>query len=342
MMAVTRVFTDERFQRHLAGPMHAESPGRLAAILKLLADQPIDGVELARPRQATADELMRVHTAAHVEHMQRLQGQTAQLDPDTAVSPGSLEAALLAAGAGIQAVTEVMSGSATNAFAMVRPPGHHAEASHAMGFCLFNNVAIAASAAKAQGAERVLILDWDVHHGNGTQNTFLNRSDVLFCSAHQYPFYPGSGAAIEVGTGEGAGFTVNVALPGGQRDSDYGAVFHDVFLPIAQQFKPDLVLVSAGFDAHRADPIGGMNVTERGFAAMTAAMKSLASEVCAGKLVLLLEGGYDLAALAASVHASLEVLSGHRTDTFTEGAGPSTAAAIADTVTAHRDFWRLA
>lgn len=342
MTTATRVFADERFQRHLAGPMHAESPGRLAAILELLAARPIESVELATPRQATADELKRVHTASHVEHMQRLQGQNAQLDPDTAVSPGSIEAALLAAGAGIQAVTEVMNGSAQNAFAMVRPPGHHAEASHAMGFCLFNNVAIAASAAMAQGAQRVLILDWDVHHGNGTQNTFLNRSDVLFCSAHQYPFYPGTGAAVEVGEGEGAGFTVNVALPGGQRDADYGAVFHDVFLPIAQQFKPQLVLVSAGFDAHRADPIGGMNVSERGFAAMTAAMKSLANEVCGGKLVLMLEGGYDLEALSMSVHASLEVLAGHRTDSFAQGVGSSTAASIADTVTAHRHFWRLA
>ena len=178
----------------------------------------------------------------------------------------------------------------------------------------------------------MLVLDWDVHHGNGTQSSFYARRDVLFCSSHQFPFYPGSGAPTEIGEGEGEGFTVNVALPGGQGDADYGAVFHEVFLPKALAYRPDLILVSAGFDPHRADPLGGMNVTERGFAAMCSAVKSLAEEVCGGKLVLMLEGGYDLDGLAQSVHACVEVLAGTRTDDFPRGAGPSAVQAIAATL----------
>ena len=329
---MTRLVTDPAYLQHLAGPMHPESPGRLRAIHQVLQAAPISGVQRAQPRRATREELLRVHEAAHVDRVLSLSGQDAQLDPDTAMSPGSTEAALLAAGAGAQLVLDVMKGEADNGFALVRPPGHHAVASNAMGFCLFNNVAIAAETALASGAQRVLVLDWDVHHGNGTQSSFYARRDVLFCSSHQFPFYPGSGAPTERGEGEGEGFTVNVALPGGQGDADYGAVFHEVFLPKALHYRPDLILVSAGFDAHRADPIGGMNVTERGFAAMCSAVKSLANEVCGGKLVLMLEGGYDLDGLAQSVHACVEVLAGARTEEFPNGAGRSALQAITATL----------
>jgi acetoin utilization deacetylase AcuC-like enzyme len=336
----TRLWADSRFLNHVAGPMHPESPGRLRAISTLLEKSPVAGTTLATPRPATPEELLAVHDAAHVDRVRALAGQSAQLDPDTAMSPGSAEAALLAAGAAAQATLDVLAGQAPNAFALVRPPGHHAERDHAMGFCLFNNVAVAAEAARRAGAQRVLVLDWDVHHGNGTQHTFEARRDVLFMSSHQYPYYPGTGAPGETGTGEGRGFTVNVALPGGQGDADYGAVFHDVFLPIAREFSPDLVLVSAGFDPHRADPIGGMNVTERGFAAMASAVKQLADEVCRGRLVLLLEGGYDLDGLAQSVHACVEVLSGARKDEFPTGVGPATKAAITATREALRGAWK--
>ncbi len=199
-----------------------------------------------------------------------------------------------------------------------------------MGFCLLNNAAIAAEAARRLGARRVLVLDWDVHHGNGTQHIFEARDDVMYMSAHQYPFYPGTGAATEVGAGAGRGFTLNCALPGGQRDADYGAVFHDLFLPAARAFAPDLVLVSAGFDPHERDPLADMRVTERGFAAMATAVADLARESCGGKLVLLLEGGYDLAALAASTRACLEVLGGRREE-FPRGAGAEAAGAVAET-----------
>ncbi len=329
---MTRLVTDPAYLQHLAGPMHPESPGRLRAIHQVLQAAPIAGVQRAPPRRATREELLRVHSAEHVARVVSLAGQEAQLDPDTAMSPGSTEAALLAAGAGAQLVLDVMKGETDNGFALVRPPGHHAVASHAMGFCLFNNVAVAAEAALAAGAQRVLVLDWDVHHGNGTQSSFYARRDVLFCSSHQFPFYPGSGAPTEIGEGEGEGFTVNVALPGGQGDADYGAVFHEVFLPKALAYRPDLILVSAGFDPHRADPLGGMNVTERGFAAMCSAVKSLAEEVCGGKLVLMLEGGYDLDGLAQSVHACVEVLAGSRTEHFPGGARPSAVLAIAATL----------
>jgi acetoin utilization deacetylase AcuC-like enzyme len=249
------------------------------------------------------------------------------LDPDTSMSPGSYEAAVLAAGAAVGAVKQVWRGQAENAFAMVRPPGHHAEQAQAMGFCLFNNAAIAAQAARRLGAERVMIVDWDVHHGNGTQHLFERRSDVLCASCHQFPFYPGTGAPNEVGLGDGAGFTINCGLPAGLGDADYGAVFNDLFVPAGVSFKPDLIIVSAGFDAHARDPLAEMIVTERGFAAMCTAVKQLAEESCGGKLVLLLEGGYDLDALAGSVRACLEVLAGRR-ETFPAGVGSGAVSAL--------------
>jgi acetoin utilization deacetylase AcuC-like enzyme len=336
----TQLWFDSRFEGHVAGPAHPESPERVRAIASLLSRVPIAGIELRVPTEATREMLIRVHDEHYVDQLNALEGRFAQLDPDTAVSARSTVVARLAAGAAIEATGEVWSGRTTNAFAVVRPPGHHAERENAMGFCLLNNVALAAEAARLQGAERVLVLDWDVHHGNGTQHSFESRRDVLFLSSHQYPFYPGTGAPEEIGTGEGRGFTVNVALPGGQTDADYGSVFHDVFLPVAHAYRPDIVLVSAGFDPHRADPIGGMRATERGFAAMTSAVKRLAEEVCGGRLVLILEGGYNLDALAQSTHACLEILSGRRVEAFPNGTSPAAGSAIAATVAAVKPYWR--
>jgi len=234
----------------------------------------------------------------------------------------------------VGAVEAVMQGRAANAFALVRPPGHHAEPDRAMGFCLLNNAAIAAEAARRAGAERVLILDWDVHHGNGTQAAFWNRRDVLYQSVHQFPFYPGTGAPTETGHGAGEGFTVNCALPGGSTDADFGVLFEGALLPVAQAFRPDCVIVSAGFDAHREDPLGGMVVTERGFAAMCSALMELSG----GKLVLLLEGGYSLEGLAQSVHACLAVMTGRR-EAFATGSSREAARALADTKRALRPYW---
>ena len=325
----TRLLTDPLMLEHRAGPMHPESPGRLKAVTSLLDRAPIEGVVRGVPRKATREELLKVHEAAYLDHVLGLAGKTAQLDADTGMSPLSAEASLLAAGAAAELTQDVLEGRATNGFALVRPPGHHAERTHAMGFCLFNNMAVAAEVARTR-VDRVLIVDWDVHHGNGTQSHFWTRSDVLFMSVHQYPFYPGTGDPTESGRGAGAGYTVNCGLPEGRGDADYGAVFDRLFLPIARRFRPQLVLVSAGFDAHKADPLGGMNVTERGFAAMCSAVKAVAEETAEGRLVLLLEGGYDLDGLANSVHACVEILAGRRTDTFpTTGASRSADAAIA-------------
>jgi acetoin utilization deacetylase AcuC-like enzyme len=339
MTPPTLLLTDPLFLKHDPGQGHPESPARLRSILSVLARTPIVGTQVGQPRRATEAELASVHTPALRSHLLGLAGERAEIDPDTQASPDTYDAAVLAAGAAVQAVDEVMAGRARNAFALVRPPGHHAEPGRAMGFCFFNNAAIAAEAARRQGAERVLVLDWDVHHGNGTQAAFWERRDVLYQSVHQYPYYPGTGAAREVGLGEGEGFTVNCGLPGGATDADYDAIFHGLFLPIAEAFRPQLILVSAGFDAHRHDPIGGMLLSERCFAAMCSAMKALADSVCSGRLVLLLEGGYSLEGLSQSVHACVEVLAGRR-DSFPAGETTSDSQhALAQSRQALRPYW---
>ena len=315
----TLVVSDSRFLEHDPGPGHPESPARLQAILAQLELGVRPGVKFAPAREASDEEIAAVHHAWHLDRLKSLDGLDVSLDEDTHMSSGSHLAARLAAGGAAAAVTDVWEGKAQNAFVLCRPPGHHADAGRAMGFCLFNNVAIAAQKALNLGAQRVLILDWDVHHGNGTQNIFASRSDVLFLSAHQYPLYPGTGACEEVGVGQGLGFTGNCALPAGQTDADYGAIFSDVFLPVADAFAPDVILVSAGFDAHAADPLGGMRLTERGFAAMTSAMMSLAETHARSRLVLLLEGGYNLPALANSVEACVNVLAGEAAESFPSG-----------------------
>jgi acetoin utilization deacetylase AcuC-like enzyme len=330
MPTPTLITTDRRLLAHDPGAGHPEAPARLQAILDELERAPLEGTAFEAPRPATDEEIDAVHDTMYRLALERLDGRSVRLDPDTAMSEGSYQAARLAAGAAVGAVEAVMGGRAGNAFALVRPPGHHAEPARAMGFCLYNNAAIGAEAARRLGAARVMILDWDVHHGNGTQDAFEARDDVLYLSSHQYPFYPGTGAPDEVGVGAGRGFTINCALPGGQRDADYGVVFHDLFLPAARAFAPDLVMVSAGFDPHERDPLADMRVTERGFAAMCSGVKQLADETCGGKLVLLLEGGYDLDALAGSVRACLEVLGGRRED-FPAGASPAAPAAVAAT-----------
>ncbi len=341
MTPPTLLMTDPLFLKHDPGRGHPESPARLRGILSVLARAPVEGTQVGQPRSATEAELGWVHTPALRQRLKALAGQEADLDPDTHASPDTYDAAVLAAGASVQAVEEVLAGRARNAFALVRPPGHHAEPDRAMGFCFFNNVAIAAEAARHHGAERVLVLDWDVHHGNGTQAAFWRRRDVLYQSVHQYPYYPGTGAPHEVGEGEGEGFTVNCGLPGGATDADYRTLFQELLLPIADAFQPQLVLVSAGFDPHRSDPIGGMLLSERGFAAMCSAVKALADTACQGRLVLLLEGGYSLEGLSQSAHACVEVLAG-RGDTFPAGeTSPDTAHALAQSREALRPYWPM-
>ena len=337
----TWIYFHEAMLAHDPGPFHPEKAERLSAVVARLRGEPQGAVEWAEPSPAKREQILRVHDPRYVDEVLSLRGLSARLDADTPVSPGSADAALFAAGAAVQATEAVCSGEAQNAFCLVRPPGHHAERARAMGFCLFNNVAIAAAhALEALGLERVLIADWDVHHGNGTQHAFEDRRDVLFFSTHQYPFYPGTGALGEAGVGAGEGFTVNVPLPAGTGDADYAAVFGDVLLPIADQYEPQLVLVSAGFDPHRDDPLGGMRVTEEGFARLCGAVKEIAGRHAQGRLVLLLEGGYDLPGLADSAAACARVLTGHAAPEAQPGPSPEGRTAIARAWEVQGRYWK--
>jgi acetoin utilization deacetylase AcuC-like enzyme len=309
--AGTLLLTDDSFYDHDPGPFHPETPDRLRAVRQALAEPPAGAAWAMPGREATREELERVHAPRYLDAIARVEGRHADLDPDTSVSPGSVRAARLAAGACVELVEQVVSGRAQNGFAFVRPPGHHAESGRAMGFCLFNNVAAAAAhAVRKLGLQRVLIVDWDVHHGNGTQHMFERDPRVLYFSSHRFPFYPGTGDFDETGEGEGRGYTVNVPLPAGMGDADFHAVYMRVLEPVAMRYQPQLVLVSAGFDAHAADPLGGMRATHEGFAALCAITKRVAEASAGGRIGLVLEGGYGLAALGASARACVEVLRG--------------------------------
>ena len=341
MPVKTLLVTDDAMLAHSNGERHPEKPERLRAVRAELERAPIAGVEWVVPRPATREAITRIHEASYVDSIDAVRGRTTRLDADTGTAPGSVAAAYLAAGAAIDAVTAVVDGRARRAFALVRPPGHHAEKGHAMGFCLFNNIAIAAEHARRQlGCERVLIVDWDVHHGNGTQHAFETRRDVVVFNTHRYPFYPGTGALEEVGREEGTGFTVNVPLPADLGDGDYAAVFESLLVPVAEQFRPDLVLVSAGFDAHRDDPLADMAVTEDGFAHLCGVVTRLADRWAGGRLALILEGGYNIGALARSVRGCVEVLAG-ATPPGAPPAGLKGGKALVEAAAAHERYWKL-
>jgi len=338
----TLLLMDDAMIEHAPGPGHPERPDRLRAISKLIHETTIDATHIESPPTVTREAVERVHPAAYVDRIDGAEGQRVSLDPDTHLSEGSVRAARLAAGAAVRSVDAIMAGEVDNAFALVRPPGHHALPDRAMGFCVYNNVAIAAEHARAvHGLSRVLIVDWDVHHGNGTQDIFYGRDDVLFFSTHQFPFYPGSGAAREVGNASGNGFTVNVPFSAGATDADLRRSFTEVLEPIAESFEPELVLVSAGFDSHRRDPLGEMELSDEGFADLCDSVKSIATKHANGRLALLLEGGYDLEGLATSVVACTRVLAG---ETAPDLSGPFTTrgeAALREAIAPHRDRWKL-
>ncbi len=314
-MAVTRpaqrriaVVDDARYREHRAPHGHPECPERLSAVAAAIAARQQQLVRMP-PRPASAEDVLAVHPREHLEAISAAARRApAHIDADTYVSPESFEVALLAAGGAIAAARAVARGEADAALAAVRPPGHHAEASRAMGFCLFNNVAIAARALRADGLERVLILDWDVHHGNGTQHVFEEDRDILFFSTHQFPFYPGTGDFDEAGRGAGLGATVNVPLPGGCGDAEYVGALHRVLVPVAASFRPELILVSCGFDAHQDDPLASMQVTQSGFSEMSRVVRAVADDLCGGRLVFVLEGGYAPSGLQQGTDAVLDAL----------------------------------
>ncbi len=309
----TGIVQDEIYMEHVMDPGHPESPERLKAIYQMLEGEKEEGLQLAKvkPRPASREELETTHASAYIDRIASTAGKTHfRLDPDTSTSAKSYEAALMAAGGLCELVRAVSEREVTNGFALVRPPGHHAERDRAMGFCLFNNVAIAAHyAASRFSYDRILIVDWDVHHGNGTQHEFYSDPGVLYFSTHRYGFfYPGSGGANEVGKGKGEGFTVNVPLSSGSGDLEYSKIFEEILKPIALEYKPRLLLVSAGFDVHYNDPLGGMAVTEEGFARLTQILMEIATATAQGKLVFTLEGGYDIEGQTHSVKAVLREL----------------------------------
>lgn len=310
-MANTGLITHPHCLLHDTGPSHPERSQRLSAVLDRLGQAGIaDEVERIEAHEVDPEDLLAVHPAEHVQQIERLcAAGPGRIDgTDTAVSPDSHRAALLAAGGVAEAARRVRLGEWTNAFVAVRPPGHHAEAREAMGFCLFNSVAVGAAALLRDGAERVAILDWDVHHGNGTQHLFETNPRVFYASLHQWPLYPGTGAAAERGSGPGAGTTLNCPMPALSTDAQWLGALEHTILPALEDFAPEAVLISAGFDAHRADPLAQCLVSSEAFGAMTRLMTQFADAHAGGALVSVLEGGYDIDALADSALHHVEAL----------------------------------
>jgi len=309
-MSRTAVVVDKEYLKHLPGASHPERPERIQVMLDLASGLDPQRFALLPARSAGRDDVKRTHDVDHVRLIESTSTVNRYaLDGDTITSRDSFGVALLAVGGFLNVLDSIAAKESANGFALVRPPGHHALRNRAMGFCLFNTMAIGAEYLKRNhGAQRIMIVDWDVHHGNGTQDAFYDDASVLFLSTHQFPFYPGTGAINEIGTGAGEGYTINVPLPAGCADREYLQIFQDVVVAAAEKFHPEWILVSAGFDPHQRDPLGGMEVTELGFAGMARTLIDLARKFAEGRIAFLLEGGYDLAALRNSAAAVLAEL----------------------------------
>ncbi len=338
----TGIVKDNRYMEHDMGPFHVETPKRIEAIYRMIDAEIEFPVSLIEARAAAEEELALIHTADHISRVKSTAGKDhVQLDPDTATSARSWEVGCLAAGGVLEAADAIMGGKIQNGFALVRPPGHHAEASRAMGFCLFNNIAIgAAYLLKKHGLKRILVVDWDLHHGNGTQHSFYDSDQVLYFSTHQFPFYPGSGHWSETGEGDGEGFTVNVPLRAGKTDGDYLYIFRNILRPIASEYKPEFILVSAGFDIYEGDPLGGMQVTRQGFAALAAELIDQAEESSRQRILFALEGGYSLQGLRDGVEQVLYQLAGKAPKPAIESAlSPGAAGELDPVIQSHKERW---
>jgi acetoin utilization deacetylase AcuC-like enzyme len=334
------ILSSSRFEQHVTPPGHPERPER-AHVLDVVARRwAQQGGEVREPRSASSDELELVHSAEYLEQIRQNAGRPAMLDADTFMSPDSHEVALLAAGAAIEAAEHAVDRREA-AFALVRPPGHHAERDRAMGFCLYNNIAVAAAVLLERGMDRIAIVDIDVHHGNGTQHMFYAEPRVLYVSTHQFPFYPGTGAADEVGDGHGRGFTVNVPMEAGSTDADFALVHREVIEPVLDQFRPQLLLVSAGYDAHERDPLASMRMTTQGYAAVVGGLRAIAARH--GALALVTEGGYELNALAECLEASFASIASAPSDRPSERppvAAPRGERAVRNARAAVTPYWR--
>jgi acetoin utilization deacetylase AcuC-like enzyme len=300
--------SSKRFVDHVTPAGHPERPERAEVLQAVAQSFKAAGGEVIEPRSATDEDLLRVHTDEHVQGIVSTRGRATMIDDDTFTSPDSEAVARLAAGAVLTGVDRVLDGpKGSRALVLVRPPGHHAEADRAMGFCLYSNIAVGAAYARSRGCDRVAIVDYDVHHGNGTQWIFYEDPTVLFASSHQYPFYPGTGAASEKGRGPGLGYTLNLPLDAGTQDAEIEQKYSTQVIPALRAFKPNLLMVSAGFDAHEMDPLGQLRMTTAGFGRLTKMLVSAADELCEGRVVLVTEGGYDLKALEDSLNAVIAV-----------------------------------
>lgn len=348
-MLKTGIVRDHRYLEHITGDYHPESHHRLEVIYNMLEDHDIREKFMdIKPRFATRKELEYVHSGEYVSSVAATEGKPmVMIDGDTQTSPKSWEAAQLAAGGFLELIDSLMAKDIDNGFALVRPPGHHAEYDRGMGFCLFNNVAIGAKHAIAKhGLEKILIIDWDLHQGNATQHTFYDDPKVLYFSTHQFPYYPGTGDFQETGKGEGTGYTINVPLTPGQGDNEYVKIYQEILKPVTLEFKPQLILVSSGFDIYFKDPLGGMKVTPDGFAQMTKIILELANLVCEGKALFILEGGYNLEGLRDSVKKVLLELAGE-SDLFNDKlildeliAGSNVDSIIKKVKTQHQNIWK--
>jgi acetoin utilization deacetylase AcuC-like enzyme len=326
-----------RFEEHVTPPGHPEKPERAHVFDVVAGDFSRKGGRVVEPVPATREQLARVHSDVHLDRIAGTAGKPSMLDADTFTSPESYEIALLAAGAALQAAEHALA-TGEPALALVRPPGHHAERDKAMGFCLYNNVAVAAAQALASGLERVAVVDIDVHHGNGTQSMFYADPRVLYISSHQFPFYPGTGAANETGQGDGRGFTVNIPLEAGATDADYDLVYRSVVFPVLEQFAPQLTVISAGFDAHEADPLASMRMTAAGYGRIIYRLKNAVQT--SGALALVTEGGYDLPALRECLEVAIGVIESDHLEDVNHTMAPRGEPALMAVRAAQSAFWR--
>lgn len=347
-MRRTGIVRDTIFLQHKTGIHHPESPRRLETIYNMLdRNKLMEKLILVPSRLASLEEVEMVHAPEYIDKIMETAGEHLRyLDPDTVTSAHTYQAAFSAVGGSIDAVKKVLQSDIDNAFVPIRPPGHHAEKNRQMGFCIFNNAALAAEYARKQfDLKRILLIDWDVHHCNGTQHIFESTDEVLVFSTHRSPFFPGTGSLEEKGTGNGLGYSVNVPLSPGKKDIDFIEIYRKLLTPIALEYKPQLIIVSAGFDTHYDDPIGGMKVTEQGYAYMTRIIMEIADRVCEGRVVAILEGGYDLGALRKSVKAVIETLQGsimegikNQIDGTTPD--PSTTQVLQDVRANYKELWK--
>ena len=341
-MLRTGLVIDTRYQDHQPGQQHPERPARIGNLLRAVESYRRPGLTSVAPRLASEDEIGLIHDTAHIGRVAATAGRPSfTFDADTQVSALSYDTARLATGGLLAILDAVMDGEVDNGFGLVRPPGHHAERNRAMGFCLFNSAAIGAQYLRERfGLSRVLLMDWDLHHGNGSQHSFYDDPGVLYASTHQYPYYPGTGAAEDVGRGAGAGYTVNLPIPAGWGDAEYQHLFETILDPICRQFDPQFVLISAGFDAHVRDPLGGLRMTEAGFGALARVLLRVARDHAGGRCAALLEGGYDLTGLEKSTLRVLDEMGGAQLDTPLPEV--DSRPLLPQVVTVQRSYWELA